>query len=105
MKEKKWIRLLAYVTGLVNQELLLKNEYLAAENPDFAGTPAWPRKIPIGSSQNPWRRDCSASNGNPAKASGCLCPILCPVCTQRGCHGFATCGIELVGKPLSDKHL
>src|SRR6478672_2778534 len=27
-----WARLLAYVTGLVNQELLLKNEYLAAEN-------------------------------------------------------------------------
>jgi len=25
-------RLLAYVTGLVNQELLLKNEYLLAEN-------------------------------------------------------------------------
>ena len=32
MKENKWIRLLAYVTGLVNQELLLQNEYLAAEN-------------------------------------------------------------------------
>ena len=32
MKEIKWIRLLAYVTGLVNQELLLQNEYLAAEN-------------------------------------------------------------------------
>ena len=31
MKENKWIRLLAYVTGLVNQELLLQNEYLAAE--------------------------------------------------------------------------
>ena len=27
-----WARLLAYVTGLVNQELLLRNEYLAAEN-------------------------------------------------------------------------
>ena len=27
-----WARLLAFVTGLVNQELLLKNEYLAAEN-------------------------------------------------------------------------
>jgi hypothetical protein len=27
-----WARLLAYVTGLVNQELLLQNEYLAAEN-------------------------------------------------------------------------
>ena len=27
-----WAQLLAYVTGLVNQELLLQNEYLAAEN-------------------------------------------------------------------------
>src|SRR5262245_15913524 len=32
MKENKWICLLAYVTGIVNQELLLRNEYLAAEN-------------------------------------------------------------------------
>ena len=32
MRNKKWVRLLAYVTGSVNQELLLKNEYLAAEN-------------------------------------------------------------------------
>ena len=32
MKENKWIRLLAYVTGLFNQELPLQNEYLAAEN-------------------------------------------------------------------------
>ena len=30
--EKNWARLLAYVTGLVNHELLLQNEYLAAEN-------------------------------------------------------------------------
>ena len=28
----KWARLLAYVTGLVNQNLLLQNEYLTAEN-------------------------------------------------------------------------
>jgi len=27
-----WARILAYVTGMVNQELLLRNEYLAAEN-------------------------------------------------------------------------
>ena len=27
-----WARLLTFVTGLVNQELLLRNEYLAAEN-------------------------------------------------------------------------
>src|SRR5271169_3316200 len=32
MQNKKWVRLLAYVTGLVNQQLLLQNEYLAAEN-------------------------------------------------------------------------
>src|SRR3982751_4183214 len=31
-KVNKRARLLAYVTGLVNQELLLQNEYLAAEN-------------------------------------------------------------------------
>ncbi len=31
-KTNKWERLLAYVTGLVNQRLLLQNEYLAAEN-------------------------------------------------------------------------
>ena len=32
MKNYQWARLLAYVTGLVNQELLLQIEYLAAEN-------------------------------------------------------------------------
>src|SRR6266436_469580 len=32
MRDNKWARLLAYVTGLVNQQLLLQNEYLAAEN-------------------------------------------------------------------------
>src|SRR6266566_1430261 len=30
--EMLWARLLAYVTGTVDQELLLRNEYLAAEN-------------------------------------------------------------------------
>src|SRR5262249_9560507 len=32
MKENKCARLLAYVTGLVNQRLLLQCEYLSAEN-------------------------------------------------------------------------
>src|ERR1700733_9398797 len=32
MKDNKWARLLAYVTGLVNQQLLLQNEYLITEN-------------------------------------------------------------------------
>jgi hypothetical protein len=30
MHDNKWVRLLAYVTGLVNQRLLLQCEYLAA---------------------------------------------------------------------------
>lgn len=32
MRNTKWARLLAYITGLVNQRLLLQCEYLAAEN-------------------------------------------------------------------------
>jgi putative transposase len=32
MRNSRWVRLLAYVTGSVNQELLLRNEYLASEN-------------------------------------------------------------------------
>ena len=32
MRNSRWVRLLAYVTGSVNHELLLRNEYLAAEN-------------------------------------------------------------------------
>jgi putative transposase len=32
MKTNEWARVLAYVTGLINQQLLLQNEYLAAEN-------------------------------------------------------------------------
>jgi hypothetical protein len=29
--KKNWLQLLAYVTGSINQELLLRNEYLSAE--------------------------------------------------------------------------
>src|SRR5512135_1225500 len=32
MQNNRWARLLAYVTGLVNQRLLLQCEYLVAEN-------------------------------------------------------------------------
>ena len=32
MRNARWLRLLAYVTGSVNQELLARNEYLATEN-------------------------------------------------------------------------
>jgi hypothetical protein len=30
--KKNWLHLLAYVTGSINQELLLRNEYLVTEN-------------------------------------------------------------------------
>ena len=39
MHENKWVRLLAYVTGLVNQRLLLQNEYLSAEKPVWSKYP------------------------------------------------------------------
>jgi len=32
MRDNKWVRLLAYVTGLVNQRLLRQHEYLIVEN-------------------------------------------------------------------------
>jgi hypothetical protein len=34
MRNKKWVRLLAYVTGSVNQELLLQNEVACVAKPD-----------------------------------------------------------------------
>jgi hypothetical protein len=40
MKGNQWA-LLAYVTGQVNQELLLQNEYLAAENRILRAQRAW----------------------------------------------------------------
>jgi len=42
MPENKVARLLAYVTGLVNQKLLLQNEYLAAENRILRAQPSRP---------------------------------------------------------------
>src|SRR5215472_2203313 len=32
MRDNKWVRLLAYIAGMVNQRLLMQCEYLAAEN-------------------------------------------------------------------------
>jgi hypothetical protein len=40
MKNNSWAGLLAYVTGIVNQQLLLQNEYLIAENRILRAPPA-----------------------------------------------------------------
>jgi len=39
MKDNKWLWLLAYVNGMVNQQLLLQNEYLAVV---VSAHVAWP---------------------------------------------------------------
>jgi hypothetical protein len=41
-----WARMLAYITGTVDQELLLRNEYLAAESPSCAKWAA-PSEVPL----------------------------------------------------------
>jgi len=67
MRDNKWLRLLAYVTGLVNQELLLQNEYLTAETGSCDGTcrrdcvcpiPKGPRSPRSASDSDPglWRK-------------------------------------------------
>ena len=38
----EWARILAYITGTVDQELLLRNEYLAAENRILKALHRWP---------------------------------------------------------------
>jgi hypothetical protein len=37
-KSMEWARILAYITGTVDQELLLRNEYLVAENRILEGS-------------------------------------------------------------------
>jgi putative transposase len=43
-----WARMLAYITGTVDQELLARNEYLAAENP-YPESPDQGPTAPVGS--------------------------------------------------------
>src|SRR5215471_19448564 len=72
MKENPWARLLAYVTGLINQELLLKNEYLAAENRILrAHLPARVRGYPIPKGPR-WPKSASAWGGRRCPRSPAL---------------------------------
>ena len=43
-----WARILAFITGTVDQELLLPNEYLAAEDRILRGQPAGQAIVLIG---------------------------------------------------------
>jgi putative transposase len=51
MRNSRWLRLLAYVSGSVNQELLLRNEYLAAENRIWRAK--LPTRLRLGSPERP----------------------------------------------------
>ena len=60
MRDARWLRLLAYVTGSVNQELLARNEYMATENrilrTSFASACRYPTPdaLPSPRSENGW---------------------------------------------------
>ena len=61
-----WARMLAYVTGTVDQELLLRNEYLGAENRILRGQIKGRRCFQKVKRRH-WRRSPSGSDGKPWK--------------------------------------
>src|SRR6187399_2612637 len=79
MKGNHVARLLAYVTGLVNQELLLQVEYLVAENESSGRTrqfgcawptrsvTRWPRSAP-GWDEKDWRKWLWSQSPRPSSA-------------------------------------
>src|SRR5271170_697386 len=73
MRNKKWLRPLAYVTSSVNQELLLQNEYLAAENRIFKDEVAIKIAVERSRARHP-RRDRQAP-GTQTHSNG-RCPTI-----------------------------
>jgi putative transposase len=64
MRNSRWLRLLAYVSGSVNQELLLRNEYLAAENRILRAK--LPTRLRLGSPERPTRAEIGKRLGQKA---------------------------------------
>src|SRR3954449_13407932 len=71
MPENKWARLLAYVTGLVNQKLLLQNEYLAAENRILR--PHLPARIRLSDPERSTLAEIGKRLGRGCASAGRLC--------------------------------
>ena len=70
----EWARLLAYITGTVDQELLLRNEYLAAENPPGVGE-GHARRSPGRDPLCRWKKDSilpTPRRTAPSLRSGCI---------------------------------
>jgi len=65
-----WARMLAYITGTVDQELLLRNEYLAAEN-RILRAQIKGRLLLSDAEKLRWLRSPTGSDGKPWKNGGC----------------------------------
>jgi len=80
--EMLWARLLAYVAGTMNQELLLRNEYLAADNRILRGQIKGRLLLSEGRKGDTGRdRSSPGSNGRGGRGGkACLlpCPIVAP---------------------------
>ena len=70
MRNKKWVQLLAYVRGSVNQELLPQNEYLTAENRIVRAK--LPSRLRLSDPERATRRD-RETPGTKSTQSGRLC--------------------------------
>ncbi|HXA65878.1 MAG TPA: hypothetical protein VNV82_12040 [Bryobacteraceae bacterium] len=70
MRNKKWVQLLAYVRGSVNQELLPQNEYLTAENRIVRAK--LPSRLRLSDPERATRRD-RETPGTKSTPSGRLC--------------------------------
>jgi hypothetical protein len=70
MRNSRWLRLLAYVTGSVHQEFLLRNAYLAAENRILR-----PTALPIPAHQPgaSYAGGDRKASGTPSASGGCWC--------------------------------
>ena len=79
MKNGNWARLLAYVTGLVNQQLLLQNEYLVAENRILRGH--LPTRLRLSDQQRSTLAEIGKRLGRRGSGTGRL----------RGETGYDTC--------------
>ena len=62
----EWVRILAYITGTVDQELLLRNEYLAAENRILRCTDQGPT-VTVGRGKEDTRRHWSSARPQGAR--------------------------------------
>ena len=80
MKENPWARLLVYVTGLINQELLLKNEYLAADNRILRAH--LPARLRLSDPE----RSTLAEIGKRLRAAASVWPGSRDTQTKRGCN-------------------